>query len=85
MTPEYISHLATINITGFQVCALGHPQLHHIHCCLLQVVAGRSELSNSFQTYMDNFNKAFRTGLSYATAAGSRLASVVFRSKMLGR
>jgi len=49
------------------------------------VVAGRSELSNSFQTYIGNFNKAFRTGLSYATAVGSRFASVVFRSKMLGR
>jgi hypothetical protein len=49
------------------------------------LVAGRSELSNSFQTYIDNFHQAFRTGLSYVTAVGSQFTSVVFRSKMLGR
>jgi hypothetical protein len=50
-----------------------------------QVVAGRSELSNSYGTYINNFTKAFRTDLGYVTAVGAQFQSVVFRRKMLGR
>jgi hypothetical protein len=50
-----------------------------------QVVAGRSELSNSYGTYISNCTKAFRTGMGYVTAVGAQFESVVFRRKMLGR
>jgi hypothetical protein len=65
-------------------CKAPHVPLSHHYCRYMQV-AGRSEASNSWQTYVDNYFAAFRTVLNYTTSVGTNFTSVVFKARMLGR
>jgi hypothetical protein len=82
--PSYYSHRATL---AGEVVLLQR----QLHTSILpadlwdwyMVRAGRSQASNSWETYVKNYSKAFGSRLPYLRGAGRSLLAVVFKPSLL--